>query len=53
MTARGTCPVCRRDYQLNRSGTLRKHWKRDGMGRGLPFSDPCGGTGKRPAESAA
>jgi hypothetical protein len=45
---RGTCRVCGRDYQLTRDGLLRKHWKRDGMGRGLPFSDPCLGSGQQP-----
>lgn len=44
----GTCPVCNRPYQLKTNGTLRNHWKRDGMGKGLPFSDPCSGVGQPP-----
>ncbi|MCG6493407.1 hypothetical protein [Kitasatospora sp. A2-31] len=46
----GSCPSCSRRYQLKADGTLRKHWSRDGMGRGLPFSEPCAGSGTRPTE---
>jgi hypothetical protein len=46
----GTCPVCGRPYQLTKTGSIRKHWARDGMGKGLPFSDPCTGTGQTPKE---
>lgn len=42
---RAVCPVCGRPYKVTASGTIRKHWKRDGMGKGLPFSDPCDGSG--------
>lgn len=45
---KGTCPVCKRLYQLTKEGALRSHWKRDGMGKGLPFSDPCDGSGGKP-----
>jgi hypothetical protein len=41
----GTCQVCGRKYQLTRKGYLRKHWKHDGQGKGLPFSDLCEGSG--------
>jgi hypothetical protein len=44
------CPVCGRPYQLTTKGRLRKHWKRDGQGKGLPFSDPCPGSGQTPKE---
>jgi len=44
----GTCPTCHRRYTLKDNGTLRKHWARDGMGKALPFSNPCEGSGKRP-----
>lgn len=46
---RWICPTCKRAYLLKHDGTLRKHWARDGMGRGLPFSDPCAGSGQKPA----
>lgn len=46
----GVCPTCGRTYQLKTDGTLRKHWARDGMGKGLPFSDQCGGSGRPPKE---
>lgn len=44
----GICPVCLRPFVLKKDGALRKHWARDGMGKGLPFSDPCTGTGGQP-----
>lgn len=47
---RRTCPTCNRPYSLKRDGTIRQHWKRDGMGKGLPFSEPCTGSGKPPKE---
>jgi len=48
---RGTCPTCGREYTLIKGGRLRSHWKRDGMGKGLPFSDPCPGSGEQPKEA--
>lgn len=48
MPITGTCPICGRSYRLKNDGTLRSHWKRDGMGNGLPFSDPCDGSGQKP-----
>lgn len=49
----GTCPVCGRRYALNRNGAIRKHWKRDGSGKGLPFSDPCAGSQQQPTTPSA
>lgn len=43
----GLCITCGRIYQLTNAGRLRKHWKRDGRGKGLPFSDPCPGSGTK------
>jgi hypothetical protein len=47
----GTCSACGRSFAVTRLGKLRKHWARDGMGKGLPFSDPCTGSGTAPAEA--
>ena len=49
----GICPVCNRSFKIKDNGTLRKHWKRDGMGKSLPFSDPCDGSGQPPVTEKA
>jgi hypothetical protein len=43
------CPVCSRSYAPLKSGLLRVHWARQPDGRGLPFGDPCSGSGQVPA----
>jgi hypothetical protein len=45
-----TCPVCGREYQLTQTGRLRKHWKRNKEGKGLPFPPPCDGSNSKPGK---
>lgn len=49
----GACRVCGRTFVLTKTGLVRRHWARDGMGKGLPFSNPCDGSGETPSPRPA
>jgi hypothetical protein len=45
---RAICPVCGREFNLTRQGTLRYHINKNTVGRHLPHNKRCDGAGKAP-----
>ncbi|WP_435643831.1 hypothetical protein ACR9VJ_26250 [Streptomyces sp. H49] len=45
---RGTCPVCQREMNLLKNGTLRHHGGPDGSGYMRPRAYRCKGAGQKP-----
>ncbi|MFH8336929.1 hypothetical protein [Streptomyces sp. AM6-12] len=45
---RGTCPVCHRDMNLLKNGTLRHHGGPEGSGYMRPRTYRCKGAGQKP-----